>query len=369
MKLGVNGWRLRTKTGVGRVLLNIIKHWTKDFVAGRFEKITLYSPIQVDPVLPIPDFVDVRVVGPDSRMLVWENLRFAPVADDEVLFCPSYSRPLLARGRTVTLMFEATQALFPQFYSTRARLIGTPLYRWSARHSTLVITSTDQSRKDIIKAYGVSPANVRVVSLAPAEVFRPLANDSRISEIRQRYVGSEHPFFLHVGKITPRRNVPRMIEALAELKRQRLPHRLVIVGLNAPNVDIGGLIDGLGLSETVRHYEYVSDEDLALLYSAAEAFVLPYSYEALSLTVLEAQAAGAPVITTDTPGLREMAGEAAMFMRDAEVKSIAEAMSTVANDPVLRRKLVEAGLANAGRYSWRCSSAEILDILKEAAAI
>lgn len=369
MKLGINGWRLQTRTGVARVLLNIVKHWTRDFVADRFQKITLYSPTPLSPELPIPTFVERRVVGPNLNMLVWENFRFAMAADDDVLFCPSFSRPLFARGKTVTLVHEATQALFPQFYPTSARFIQTPLYGWSARNSTLVITPSNQARQDIIKAYGAPAEKVRVVPLAPPEMFRPLADDPRVPQIRKRYAAGEEPFFLFVGKITPRRNVPSLIEAISELKIRGLPHKLVIVGLNTANVDIAGMVDRLGLADRLYYCEFVNDKDLALLYSAAEGFILPCSYEAVSLTVLEAQAAGTPVITSDTPGLREMTGDAALFLRDSSVASIAEAMSTLGNDAALRQSLTARGLANAGHYSWRRTSDKTLNILKEAASL
>jgi glycosyltransferase involved in cell wall biosynthesis len=369
MKLGINGWRLQTRTGVARVLLNVIKYWTREFVADRFQKITLYTPTLLSPELAIPDFVQRQIVGPNLSMLVWENLRFAMAADDDVLFCPSFSRPLFARGKTVTLVHEATQALYPQFYPVGARFIQTPLYGWSARNSTRVTTPTNQSRQDIIRAYQAPAEKVRVVPLAPAEIFKPLSHDPRVPEIRKRYTSGEEPFFLFVGKITPRRNVPSLIEAIAELKRRGLPHKLVIVGLNTANVEVAGMVDRLGLADRLHYREFVNDEDLALLYSAAEGFILPCSYEAVSLTVLEAQAAGTPVITSDTPGLREMTGEVALFLRDSSVASIAEAMSALANDAALRQSLTAKGLANAGHYSWRRTSTQTLDVLKEAASL
>ena len=372
MRLGINGWRLRTRTGVARVLLNVVRHWTRDFVAGRFDAITLYSPVPLDADLPIPDFVERRVVGPDLRMLLWENLRLPfACAGDDVLLCPSYSRPLLLRSRTVALVYEATQKLFPQYYPLSARLVHTPLYGWSARHATRVVTNTEQARADIIAGYRAPPERLRVVPLAPAEVFRPVpAEDPRLPALRRRYAGSEAPFFLYVGKLTARRNVPRLVEALGRMRQQRpdLPHRLVIVGLNTTGVDLAGLAAQHGVSEAVHHHAFVADEDLALLYAAAEAFVLPYSYEsAASLTLLEAQASGTPVITAGTHGLRQAAGEAALFVPDVEVPSLADAMLRLADDAVLRRRLAADGLRNAALYSWRRCSGEMLDILHEAA--
>lgn len=368
MKLGINGWRLGTRTGVARVLLNILRHWTESFVQGRFSEVTVYSPVPLDDDLPIPPFVRRRVIRPHLRMLLWENLVLPAAVRDDVLLCPSYSRPLVTGARTVSLIYEATQKLYPQYYPAQARLIQTPLYGWSARHSTRVVTNTLQARDDILRAYRAPPDRVRVVPLAPADVFHERHAPERLGEVRRRYAGADVPFFLYVGKLTARRNVPRLVEALAMMPGANgAPHHLVVVGLNTTGVDLIGLARGLGLEGRVRYYPYVPDEDLAPLYSAAEAFVLPYSYEsAASLTLLEAQAAGTPVITAETVGLRQAAGGAALFIPDVAAPSIAAAMERLAGDQGLRADLIARGRENAARYSWERCSSEMLDILHEA---
>jgi glycosyltransferase involved in cell wall biosynthesis len=124
----------------------------------------------------------------------------------------------------------------------------------------------------------------------------------------------------------------------------------------------------LGIEKDFVYTGYVPDEDLILLYNAAHAFVLPYSYEAgASLTALEAQAAGLPVITVDTPGLRETTGNEALYMAEAEVPDMVEAMTRAAQDPEFRRGLSEGGLRFARQFSWRRTAAETLAVLEEAA--
>lgn len=369
MKLGVNAWRLRTRTGVARVLLNIVRHWDREFVNGRFDEITLYSPKSLVLDEPLPEFLRQTVVPPDSRMLVWENLHLTRVARDNVLFCPSYTRPILTSCPTVSLIFEATSKLHPQYYPFIARFIQTPLHGWSARHSTRVITNTDQARSDIIEAYGAHRDKVRVVPLAPAEIFHAGHSPDLIAAVRRKYCEGDYPYFLYVGKLTARRNVPRIIAALGELKRRHpVAHKLVIVGLNTTGIDLLAIAAGANIADDVKHYPFVADEDLALLYSGAAAFVLPYSYEsAASLTLLESQAAGTPVITADTIGLRQAAGGAALFVADVEPSTLARAMLQLVREPILRAELVRSGLKNAEGYSWKRCSNEVLDILRESA--
>jgi len=371
MTLGVNGWRLHGRlTGVGRYLSNVMRYWDEEAVAGGFDRVTLYTAAPVDrDTFGLPATIHERVLGPHWRMLVWENLRLGPTATDDVLFCPSYSRPLVARGRTVVTCFEATQKLFPSYYPWKARLVNTPLYGWSARHADLVVTTSEAAREDIARAYDVDRARIRVVHLAASDAFRVVRDSTLVQGARTRYLGSQDPFFLYVGKLTARRNIPMLMEAFAEFgRRTSLSHQLLVVGLNTTQLPLDELARTLGITKCFHHYEYVAHDDLNLLYNAAESFVLPYTYEAgFSLTALEAQVAGTPVVTVDAPGLRESTGSAGLFVSSAEVRAITEAMCRLAQDPTLREELSQRGLANSRRYSWERTSLETLGVLVEVA--
>jgi len=195
-------------------------------------------------------------------------------------------------------------------------------------------------------------------------------DDVPLQSVEGLSLGADVPFFLFVGKMTPRRNVPLLLSAFADFKRKNpaLPHRLLVVGLNTVHLDLPALSRELLLGEDFAHREYVSDEDLHLLYNAAEAFVLPYSYEALSLTTMEAQANGLPVITVDAPGLREVTGGKAILLPPPlTTAAVCEAMTRIATDGALRRRLAEEGLDFIRQFSWRRTSRETLAVLEEAA--
>lgn len=370
MRLGVNGWRLQGhRTGIGRYLFNVVRHWTAGAGSGGIEAITFYTPRPIDRQhTPLPGNIRERVLGPVWPMLVWENLCLAPVVREDVLFCPSYSRPLWSRARTVVATHEAMLPQHPELYPLSARVFYRQLYGWSARQATLVITSCEAARQDIARYYRVPLSRIRVVYMAPAEVFRFRRDDARLGEIRAQYTGSS-AFFLFVGKLIFRdRNVPRLLEAFAALRRRTsLPHRLVIVGLGT-RTRLAERVAQLGIADDVVFFDYVPDEDLGLLYNAAEAFVLPSPIETLSLPVMEAQASGTPVICADTPGLREITGGAALLMPRADGPALAEAMARLAGDPALRHDLAARGLTAVARFSWRRCAAETLAVLEEAAA-
>jgi glycosyltransferase involved in cell wall biosynthesis len=264
-------------------------------------------------------------------------------------------------------MFDATLHLHPDLYPLAGRLVYDHLYAWSVRNATLVITGTATARDDIVRCYDVPHERIRVVPLAPAEIFVPLSSDDRVMQAVVRHLGGSAPYFLFVGKLTARRNVPKLMEAFAEVKRRTTtPHKLLIVGLNTTNLDLAELAAQLEITADFCHVEYVSDDDLTMLYNGADAFVMPYTYEAVSLTALEAQATGTPVLTVDVPGLHETTGGAALLIPRVDVAELADAMARLATDAVLRRELSERGLAHARRFSWERCSAETLAVMEEA---
>ncbi len=371
MKLGINGWRIHgQRTGVGRYLLNVVKNWTPEMVGGRFDEINFYTPKPVDRAeVLLPENFRERVLASNRPMLVWENVHMARVATDDVMFCPSYSRPWLARGKTVVVTHDAVSQMYPELFPQSARLFHNRLYGWSARHATLVITDSEAARHDIAGCWGVPLSRIRVVYMAPADIFKPLApDDERINEACERLTGSSAPFFLFVGKLSGRRNIPLFLEAFAEFKRStQLPHRLLMIGLNIHDLNVSKLIVDLGITESVKHCLYISDEDLNLIYNAAEAFISPSTYETISLPVMEAQATGTPVICIDTAGMRDITGGAALLIPKLEVEEMHKALSQLASDASLRHELSERGLANARRFSWQRCSAETLAVIEEAA--
>lgn len=370
MKLGINGWRIHgQRTGVGRYLLNIVKHWTPEMVNGRFDEITFYTPKPIDRrEIPLPANIRVRVLRPDMRMLVWENLCLGPAAGDDVVFHPSFSRPVVARGRTVVALHEASHYLYPELFPKSVSLFYNRLYAWSGRNATLVIAGSDDSRKDISHYCRIPLSRIRVALMAPAECFKPVGKDAPLAAVRERHLGTDTPFFLTVGKMSGRRKFPLLLEAFAEFKRRTaLSHKLLMVGLNIHHIDLAGLIARLGIQDHVKPAGYVSDEELNLIYHAAEAFISPSAYETICLPVIEAQAAGLPVICLDTPGMREATNGAALLIPRLEIEELVEAMSRIASDAVLRQELTANGLVSAQRFSWKQCAADVLSTLVEAA--
>jgi glycosyltransferase involved in cell wall biosynthesis len=119
----------------------------------------------------------------------------------------------------------------------------------------------------------------------------------------------------------------------------------------------------------MRHLGFVPAEELAGLYRSAHALVLPSLYEGFGLPVLEAMVAGTPVVASDIPSLREVAGQAALFVdRPLDPAAWREALARICTDAELREELVRRGRVEAERHSWPEVAGRFRDLLLRVAA-
>jgi glycosyltransferase involved in cell wall biosynthesis len=371
MKVGINGWRIQGhRTGVGRYTLNVTRHWTPELCAERQVDVTFYTPQRLDrSQIPFPENIKERLLTPNWPMLVWENLRLSPTAGDDVVYHPSFSIPIFRRGKSVVAIYDAAHEVFPQLFPPSVRLFYRHLYRWIARTADLVISASEAGASDLVRKMGVPRSKIRVIYMAAEEFFRQEPTDTALTAVQNKYLGSNIPYFLFVGKLSGRRSMPLLLEGFAEFKRRtHLPHKLVIVGLNIHNIGLSQMLRDLGIEEEVIYPGFVSDEELNTLYHGAIGLISPSIYETVCLPVMEAQAAGKVVICNNNAGMMEVTGGHGIFFQEPTVPFVAEALIKLASDDELRKRLATEAKAFARQFTWQKTARETMDVLLEAAS-
>jgi glycosyltransferase involved in cell wall biosynthesis len=154
--------------------------------------------------------------------------------------------------------------------------------------------------------------------------------------------------------IQPRKNLSRLIQAMHRLESVHgLKRQLVVVGKQGwKNDELFSVIDQAGMADRITFTGFVPDEDLVHLYRRCEVFAYPSLYEGFGLPVVEAMAAGAPVLTSDCSSLREVAGNAAELCDPESVESIAGRLAALIRAPAWRGQLIERGFRQARAFSW-----------------
>ena len=282
-----------------------------------------------------------------------------------------FTAPPFAPCPVVTTIHDLSFEHLPETFKRRSRAQLRLTVRRTARKAALILTLSEFSRRDIIETYAVDPERVIVTPAAAPTHFKPVADETELEKIRERY-GIGANYLLSLGSIQPRKNLTRLIEAFQWLRKSRpddeLP-QLVIAGKR------GWLDDEVfraaqqdGLNESVKFIGYVPEEDLPALYSGAMCFVYPSYFEGFGLPVLEAMQCGAPVIAGNQTSLPEVAGDAALLFDPFDTRALGEAIARVIDHPDYRAELRARGLKRAAEFSWIATARLTLKAYESAAA-
>jgi glycosyltransferase involved in cell wall biosynthesis len=223
-----------------------------------------------------------------------------------------------------------------------------------ARKARLVLTNSEYSKWEIVRHLAIPEDRIRVTPLAASPEFKP---------VQARRNGN--PYFLYVGNLEPRKNLERLIEAFAKMPSKT--HELVIVGNRWYRGDSAEhKARSLGLNGRVKFLGYVPRTDLPELFSCATALVYPSLLEGFGLPIVEAMACGAPVITSDTSSMKEVAGDAALLIDPRSVQEMTDALTRLSEDAHIREELSRKGLDRTAQFSWIRTAELTLDAYRDA---
>ncbi|MCR5889507.1 glycosyltransferase family 4 protein [Hymenobacter sp. J193] len=275
-------------------------------------------------------------------------LRYRPA----VLLSPDGYTTLATRVPRVTVIHDLAFEHFPQDVDGLTRRYYQYFTPRFARASARVVAVSEATRQDIMATYGLSGEQIRVVPNAADAHFRPQSAEVQLAT-RERYSAGK-PYFLFVGALQPRKNLLNLLHAFDAFKQQTGANsKLLVVGRTAWQAGpIFEVYRQLQHRHDVHLTGRVTDEELTQLYAAAQATVYVPYFEGFGIPVIEAQACGCPVITSNCSSLPEVAGGAARLVDPFSVGSIAEALSELHHDEARRIELTDLGYQNARRYSW-----------------
>jgi glycosyltransferase involved in cell wall biosynthesis len=281
-----------------------------------------------------------------------------------VVHYTNYLAPVRAPVPYVVSIHDMSLSLMPELHTLKKRVLTSRLVPVIARGARLVLTPSENTRRDVIRLLRLDPGRVRVIPYAPAPTFRPVAEGRE----RMRALGlQEAPYFLYVGTLEPRKNLVRALRAFARVAPALPDHRFVIVGQRgwmyddvlreASRAELRGRVDLLG---------YVAEQELPALYSHATAFVYPSLYEGFGLPVVEAMACGTPVLTSRSSSLTEIAEGSALLADPHDEAALAEGLRALATDETLRADLRARGRRQAAAFTWERTGRETAQAYREA---
>jgi len=229
------------------------------------------------------------------------------------------------------------------------------------KHAAHIIAVSQHTKKDIMKYLMIPEDRITVIYNG--------INHFTYKPYQQRML--DEPFIIYVGSERPRKNLNRLLEAFAIVKKDFPKLRLIKIGESGRSSTFHSntieKLHRLGIEDSVLFVEYVSDTYLAHYYSCAEMLVYPSLYEGFGLPPLEAMACGCPVVASNTSSLPEVVGDAGILVNPYDMIELAQAMKRVLSDKYLRDEMKNKGLQRAGRFCWNRAAEQTMAVYQKVA--
>lgn len=331
----------------------------------------LYHKKKFNSELTPPEFLNYKIVK-KSFPFLWTQIRFAYELwkdNPDILWMPMAALPLFRRKRlkTVITIHDLAFKYFPEYF-TRKDLRKLNLFAdYSIKNADKIIAISEATKKDILKFYPeVSAEKIKVIYHGfSADIFSQERNIMKENELKDK-LGIKGEYILYSGALQPRKNIEKLIAAF-ELYKQKTKSdiKLVLAGERAwlwENVE-----------QKIKNSRYRRDIvmtgrlkfcDIGHLFRGAGVFVYPSLYEGFGITVLEAFAAGVPIITANNSSLAEIGGNAALYFNAADANALSMQIEKIINDKNLQSELIVKGKKQLKKFSWEKCAQETLEYLK-----
>ncbi|MDD5147529.1 MAG: glycosyltransferase family 1 protein [Candidatus Daviesbacteria bacterium] len=315
----------------------------------------------------------------------------------DVLFVPAHTLPVVRYPglKTVVTVHDLGSEYLSSMHQIKQRVYLGFMQKYQLKIATKIIAVSKATKNNLVKKIGIDSGRIEVIYEGyDQNLFKPVKFDLLVNSLSQ-YGLKPGEYFLFVGTVQPRKNLERLIKAfgkwlgvLPALRHWRTAvhprsltfapatrrdtllavtprhYKLVIVGQKGwMSEQIYKLPKQLGIEDRVKFLGYVPVKDLPVLYSGAVVLTFPSLFEGFGLPILEAQACGCPVLTSNISSMPEVAGKGAIFVDPYSTSDIVKGMVEIMNKDT-KRRIIEAGFLNIKKFSWEGCARETLKALE-----
>lgn len=289
----------------------------------------------------------------------------------DLIHYPHFNSPIFFPKKSICTIHDTTPFSFPghKMKSALRRAAYRAVFFGTLAKAKQVIAVSQKTKDEILAHFDLRPEKIKVIYEGVDERFKILDKNGTINEVKNKFALNK-PFLLFVGIWRSHKNIEGLVHAFNILKKKyKIPHLLALAGReDLHHTKTRDEINQSPYKNDILTLGYVSDEEIPLLYNAANAFVLASFIEGFGLIALEAQNCGCPVVSTNRGAMPEILQNSALFFDPSNDEKMAEAIWRIISDAALRNKLISDGIKNAKRFSWRRCAEETLKIYESAAS-
>ncbi len=378
MIIGIEGQRLfrAKKHGMDMVALELVRNLQSIDLENKY--VVFIKPDVDDTVLQeTSNFKIVRLEG--GVYPLWEQFALPKAARKEgcdLLHCTSNTAPIWTKiPLVVTLhdiiymessylqILKGKGSLYQKFGNVYRRLFIPAVVKRSQK----IITVSHFEKNRIADFFGMKGDNrLTAVYNGVSEHFKPITDKKELKRVQEKYELPDQ-FFFFLGNTDPKKNTKGTLQAFSDFRKQT-GSNVPLVMLDYEAGELNQLLTEIGDSELRQHIlltGYVANTDLPAIYSLCTLFLYTSLRESFGIPMLEAMACGAPVITSTTSSMPEVAGDGALLADPFKPEEITAAMIRLTTDQTLRDDLIKKGYAQAAKFSWKAMAEQVRNIYLE----
>ena len=352
-----------TKGGVTRVINNLLREFdsNKDYIFYLFTDEENY----------LNKFKNIKVIHiKKTNKIFWDYFKSFFVLKKYNLNTVFYTKNIIPITH-LFLFFKKVNFVYDLAYFKKDlnaykfwdTLYMKSLMKLSCKISDKTICISESTKKDLVEILKINPNKIQTVYLAVENNFEIIKDKKKLEKIKNKYK-LKQPFIFYCGSISPRKNVLRMLKSFNEIKN-KIPHNFYLTGrAEWGGVEFADYIEKNNLQKRVRKIGFVEEEDLPALYNLADIFLFPSLYEGFGLPILEAQACGCPVITSNISSMPEVAkNDNAILVNPYNEKEISHAILKIIQSRDFKEIIVKNGQENVEKFSWKKTANETLKLI------
>ncbi|MFZ2226639.1 MAG: glycosyltransferase family 1 protein [Candidatus Moraniibacteriota bacterium] len=286
------------------------------------------------------------------------------------LYLTQYITPFFVpkKIKILTIIHDISFCAFPQMIKFSDLFFLRTLIPLAIRRADKVIGVSRFTRDEILRHYEPSSKKVDYIYNAVADDFlRQTFSREKLEKIRKKYNLPEK-FILYLGTLQPRKNIPVLIEAYAQIKDQLPGMKLVLAGGKGHNYDrqIDAMIRRCKLENGAVFFPgFITEPDKKAVMLLADSFCFPSLYEGFGIPILEAFACNVPCVVSEIPPHFEVAKDAALFFAPNDARALAEKLGRISLETDLRTELLRKEKEQLGTFSWQKTTQKMLRIFEE----
>jgi len=370
MRIGVDIRVLERKmTGVGRYILNILKHIPEcdnqnDYFLFSYGKLPQYEKEKIKniPTLKFaPQGIFQKAISP-----FWLNFilpRYFEKYKIDLFFSPNHFLPLKKiRPKSIVVIHDVFHKIDKNFHPLYYRKYADFLLTRAIKNSELIVTVSESSKRDIVRFYNVPEEKIKAVYEAADDIFQ--ARD--LSEMEKRKFKEKYnlpeKFILYVGVLEERKNIEGIIK-ISDLIKDKTEIPILLFG--RIGYQGGQYLKEIKERKNIQYKGFIENQDLPYMYSLATIFLFPSFYEGFGLPVLEAMQSGIPVLASNTSSLPEVVGGAGLMHDPKDYESFAKDMIKLLEDRNFYDKMKNKGLEQAKKFTWQKTTKKIINLFNQ----